>query len=71
MCTFKADNEAMVCDFAIGKVRSRVEAELASVEFETVHGQGTLVYTPNLADSARFRALVQAGIDDANQGGQT
>ena len=69
MCTFKADNEAMVCDAAIGKVRSGVEAELDGVEFTTVHGQGTLVHASSAADQSRFRALVQAGIDDANHSG--
>ena len=69
MCTFKADNEAMVCDVAIGKVRSRVEAELDGVEFTTVHGEGTLVHASDAADRTRFRALVQAGIDDANPPG--
>jgi hypothetical protein len=66
VCTFKADNEAMVCDVAIGKVRSRVEAELDGVEFTTVPGEGTLVHASSAADQSHFRALVQASIDDAN-----
>lgn len=67
MCTFKADNEAIVCDVAIGNVRSRIEAELKGVDFTTIQGQGTLVHASNAADPSRFRALVQAGIDDTNR----
>ena len=65
MCTFQGAREVTVCDVAIASVRSRVAREVDGVEFIAVPGSGTLVTAPNTADGARFKSLVEAGIDDA------
>jgi hypothetical protein len=66
MCTFKSDQEVMVCDVAIGKVRSQLGEATANIEFTPVHGVGTLVRTANTADASHFRGVVQAAIDEVN-----
>lgn len=60
MCTFRSDHEVMVCDVAIGNVRSNLKDAIQEVEFTTVHGQGTLVRATSRADATRFRDAVQA-----------
>ena len=67
MCTFKSDHEVMVCDSAIGTVRARVEPVLAGVRFTHVEMQGTLVEV-GPGESQRFRAIVEAAIDEAAAG---
>lgn len=66
MCTFRSDHEVMVCDVAIGNVRSNLKDAIQEVEFTTVHGQGTLVRATSRADATRFRDAVQAAIEIAN-----
>jgi len=56
----------MVCDVAIGKVRSRLGEAIPNVEFTAVDGAGTLVRAASASDGARFRGMVQAAIDEVN-----
>ena len=66
MCTFRSDQEIMVCDIAIERVRARLQEAAQRAQFTTVHGQGTLVRA-NGGDTARFEDVVRAAIQIANQ----
>jgi len=66
MCTFKSDQEVMVCDVAIEKVRSHLGDSIRDIEFTPVHGVGTLVRIPSPVGATRFRGAVQAAIDEVN-----
>ncbi|HLW00599.1 MAG TPA: hypothetical protein VKT82_18220 [Ktedonobacterales bacterium] len=68
MCTFKDQQNVLVCDVAIGQVRASLTAAFGeAIQYTPMEGQGTLVQAPPSVAGEPFLALTRAAIDQAQQ----
>ncbi len=60
MCTIKTEHSAMVCDVALGRIRTVLaDAFGDSVRYVNIYGEGTLVEVPPVSPPGEFEKLVQ------------